>query len=80
MVKDLVLQILDFAKVCIGDDGTIEFDQLAMVWRLIQDVAAEGADVVGQRHHQTFADRINRWIGHLCKELAEIAEKALWLV
>ena len=34
------------------------------------------ADVGHDRHHELFADRINRWIRHLCKKLVEVVEQA----
>ncbi|EXI75850.1 MAG: hypothetical protein AW07_00778 [Candidatus Accumulibacter sp. SK-11] len=33
------------------------------------------ADEGNQGHHQLFADRIDRWIGHLCEELPEVVEQ-----
>ena len=66
-------------QIAIGQDGLRQLERVAVLRRLVQDVAL-GADVAGERHHHLFADRIDGRIGHLREQLLEVIEQRLRLV
>ena len=68
-----------FLQPPIGDDGMAELKRVAVLGRLVQDVSFR-ADIGIERHHQAFADRIDRRIGDLRESLFEVAEEQLWLI
>ena len=53
-----------FFQVAVGQDGMRQPERVAVLRRLIQNVALR-ADVTDQRHHQLFADGVDRRIGDL---------------
>ena len=65
-----------FFQVVVGQDRMRELQRMAMLRRLGQQVAL-GADVGAQRHDQILADRVDRRIGHLRKQLLEVVEQRL---
>ena len=56
-----------------------ELERVAIPRRLVEDVSLR-ADIRIERHHQTFADRIDRWIRDLRKSLLEVTEQQLRLI
>ena len=68
-----------FLQVAVGQDRVRQLQRVAVLRRLVQDVAL-GADVAGQRHDQLFADRIDGRVGDLGEELLEVVEQRLRLV
>ena len=68
-----------FLQIAIGQDGMRQLQRVAVLRRLVQDVAL-GADVAGERHHHLFADRIDRRVGDLREQLLEVVEQRLRLV
>ena len=63
-------------KVAIGQNGMRQLERVAVLRRLVQDVALR-ADVADERHHQLFANGIDGRIGDLREELLEIVEQRL---
>ena len=66
-------------QIAIGQDGVQQLHGVAVLGRLIEDVAL-GADVAGERHDELFADRIDGRVGHLREKLLEVVEQRLGLV
>ena len=63
----------------VGDDGVAQLQGVRVLGRLIEDVSF-APDVGVERHHQSFADRIDRRIGDLREGLLEIIKQQLRLV
>jgi hypothetical protein len=68
-----------FLQVAVGQDGMRQLQGVAVLRRLVQDVAL-GADVAGERHHHLFADGVDGRIGDLREKLLEVVEQRLRLV
>ncbi len=68
-----------FSRSRVGQNRMRQLQRVAVLRRLVQNVAL-GADVAGQRHHQLFANRIDRRIRHLREQLLEVVEQRLRLV
>ena len=68
-----------FFQPPIGDHRMAQFQRVAILRRLFENVAF-AADVGVERHHQAFADRIDRRVGDLREGLLEITEQHLRLV
>ena len=66
-------------QVAVGEEGMRELERVAVLRRLVQDVAL-GADEAGQRHHQLLADRVDGRVGDLGEHLLEVVEQRLGLV
>ena len=66
-------------QIAIGEDRMRQLQRVAVLRRLVEDVAL-GADVAGERHHHLFADRVDRRIGDLREQLLEVVEQRLRLV
>ena len=64
----------DFCQILIGEDRLLHFQTFVRARRMAQQIGAR-ANHRKQAHHQLFADRINRRIGHLGKVLLEIVIK-----
>ena len=56
-----------------------QFQRVAILRRFVEDVSF-ASDVGVERHHQSFADRIDRGIGDLREGLLEIVEQELRFV
>ena len=52
-------------------------DLLRVLGGLLQQIALR-PEVHGQRHHELLANRVDRGIGHLGEQLAEIRREELW--
>ena len=63
-------------QIAIGQDGMRQLEGVAVLRRLIEDVAL-GADVADERHDEFFADGIDGRIGDLREELLEVVEERL---
>ena len=63
----------------VRNDRMAQLQRVAVFRRLFEDVSL-APDVAVERHHQVFADRIDRRIGHLREGLLEIVEQQLRLV
>src|SRR5581483_5059266 len=66
-------------QIAIREDRVRQLQRVAVPRRLVQDVAL-GADITDERHHHFFADRVDRRIGDLRKELLKVVEQRLRLV
>ena len=66
-------------QVAVGQNGMRQLEGVAVLRRLVQNVAL-GADVAGERHHHLFADGIDGRIGDLREKLLEVMEQRLRLV
>ena len=68
--------LADLLQIGIGQNRLFDPDAAAGLRILIHQIRL-GADAGRQRHHQLFADRIDRRIGHLREQLLEIFEEQL---
>ncbi len=73
------LHVAQFFEAPIGNDRMAQLQRVAVLRRLFENIAL-APDVAIERHHQIFANRIDRGIGHLRKGLLEIIEQQLRLV
>ena len=55
-------------------DSGLKLENASVFRRLLQKVPL-WSTASGESHDSPFPDRVNRWIGHLSKELLEIGEK-----
>ena len=53
-----------------------QLERVAVLWRLIEDVALS-ADVADQRHHHLLADGVDRRVCYLREKLLEVVEQRL---
>ena len=72
-------QAAQFFQVVICQNRVLELQRVAVLRRFIQEIAL-ASDEAGERHDQLFANRIDRRIRHLRKELLEIMEQQLRFV
>ena len=77
--KSPVRNTAQFLEIPIGQDRMLQLQRVAVLRRLVEDVALV-PDVAGERHHQLFANRIDRRIRDLREELLEVVEQRLRLV
>ena len=68
--------LADLLKLGICQNRLFDPDAAAGLRMLIHQIRL-GPDAGRQRHHQFFADRIDRRIGHLGEQLLEILEEQL---
>ena len=66
-------------QVAIRKNGMGQLQGVAILRRLIEDIALS-SDVADERHHHLFADRIDRRVRDLRKQLFEVIEQRLGLV
>jgi hypothetical protein len=66
----------DLLQVEVGEERLLDLDAPARLRRFAQQIRL-GADIGHQRHDQGFADRIDRRIGDLRKELLEVLKEEL---
>ena len=70
------IELLQSGCFVVIQNRRLEFDQVAGIWRRLEQVVF--ATNRGQNgSHTLFADGVQWWVGHLSKELLEVAEKAL---
>ena len=60
-------------QIAIGEDGMRQLQGVAVLRRLVEDVAL-GADVAGERHDHLFADGVDGRVGDLREQLLEVDE------
>ena len=65
-----------FFQIAIGQNWMRQLERVAILGRLVQNVALR-ADVADQRHHHLFANRVNGRIGDLREELLEVIKQFL---
>ena len=76
---DQFLDGTDFFHIGVGQDRLQNLEAL-MRARLMTEQIGPRPDHRHQRHHQFFANRIDRWIGDLCEILLEVVVKQLGLL
>ena len=63
-------------QIQIGQDGLGQLQRVAVHRRFFENIALS-ADVAGERHHQFFANRIDRGVGNLREQLLKVVEQRL---
>jgi len=71
-LEAFVADVAENIQLRIRQDGVVQPYHFAMAFVGCQYVHAHCADVLGERHYQLFADRVDRRIGDLRKLLAEV--------
>ena len=69
----------DFLQIAVGQDRVRHFQPLVRAGLTAEQIGP-GPDHRNQRHHQFFADRVDRRVGDLGKALFEIIVEQLWLL
>ena len=70
----------DFFEVGIGEDRLAHFQPLGARRAFEVKEIRPRSDDRDETHHQLFADRVDRRVGHLGKILLEVGEQEFWLV
>ena len=74
------LNVANALHVLTGQNRLLRFEARLRLRRVVAQQIRARADEGDERHHQFFTNRIDRRIGHLRKQLAEIVEQRLCLV
>ena len=72
--ETVFVEVLDLLELVLEQNRAIEADGVAVFGGFLEQVAFRPQSGT-QRHHRPFADRVDRRVGHLRKELFEIGEK-----
>ena len=76
-MKTLVTDVAENIQLCICQDRVGQPHHFAMAFVGSQYVHAHCADILGERHHQLFTNRIDGRVSDLCKLLAEVVVEQL---
>ena len=77
-LKCRITNIFQRLQLVLKQERALQQDLLGVRLAFLQPTAL-GAHVDVQRHHDTFADAVNWWIGHLREELLEVVMQQLGL-
>ena len=72
--ETVFVEVLDFLQLVLEQNRAFEAYGVAVFGGFLEQVTL-GPQSGTQRHHRPFADRVDRRVGHLRKELFEISEK-----
>ena len=73
------LHILDLQQICVRENRIVDFQHLAVLRFLFQNISVF-SDINRGRSHKFFPDRVDRRIGYLCKQLFKVIKQRLMLL
>ena len=75
--KTFISYVAEYVELGIGEHRLRQAHHLAVAFVGGEDIGSHSADILGERHHQVLANRVDGGVGNLRKLLSEVVEKYL---